>query len=706
MLIHENSPALNRIPSETTWPRVVAIVQARTGSTRLPGKVLMPILGRPMIEHQLARVKLASSLDEVVVATTTDPQDGTLLELASRVGVKAFAGSVEDVLDRFYQAASREKADVVVRLTADCPLLDPGTIDQVVNRFLTRGDEIDYLGVGPTFPDGIDVEALSYAALARAWREADKAYEREHVTVYVWQSGRFRAERLEYATDLSAMRWTVDEPADFAFVTAVYETLFPRCGYRFDIADILALLAERPELTAINAGIRRNEGFLKSLRVERSTMINMRQRPLTCSAEYWNRAQSLIPAGTQTLSKGPTQYVDPVAPKYLARGRGCHVWDVDGNEYIDYPMGLGAVILGHHYPATDEAIRKQLDDGIAFSLMHPLEVEVAELIRDLVPCAEMVRFGKNGSDATTGAVRVARAYTGREKIAHCGYHGWHDWYIASTTRNRGVPQSAVEQQFGFVYNDLESLRAIFERHPGEIAVVIMEPYGATMPEPGFLEGVKQVTHANGAVLVFDEVATGFRFQVGGVHQYFGVDPDLACFGKAMANGMPLSALVGRAEIMRAMDEVFYSFTFGGECLSLAAARATLDEMRTQPVIDHIWEIGTRLREGFNRLIADFGMQRYIDCVGLAPRTFVMFRDIDDTPALIVKSLFQQEVLKRGVLSLTGAHCVTFSHTVEDVEYTLAVYQEALEIVKRAAQQRAVRDRLEGRPIEPVFRPIR
>lgn len=687
--------------------KVVALVQARTGSTRLPCKVLQPILGRPMIEHQIERIKLARLVDQIVIATGDRQQNAVLLEIASRLGVYGFSGDENDVLDRMYRAAKQYVAEVVVRLTADCPLLDATVVDRCVEYFLDHRDSVDYVATGPTFADGMDVEVLSFGALECAAKEAQYTYEREHVTTYVWQSGRFRVVRLGNVLDLSDMRWTVDEGKDLQFVTAIYETLFPEFGYRFGTQEILELLSEKPELLAINRGITRNEGFLNSLRAERGKLIKMRTRPIERSEDYWARAKGLIPTGTQTLSKGPTQYVDGVAPKYLVRGQGSHVWDVDGNEYIDYPMALGAVILGHNYPATTEAIKTQLESGISFSLMHPLEVEVSELLRKLIPCAEMVRLGKNGSDVTTGALRVARAYTGREKVAHCGYHGWHDWYVGSTTRNKGVSRCCIEQQFRFAYNDLDSLKAIFAKNPGEIAAVIMEPYGATLPEQGFLEGVRDLTHEHRAVLIFDEVASGFRFHPGGVHQHFGVDPDLACFGKGMGNGMPISALVGLAEIMQVVDDdnFFYSFTFGGECLSLAAAKSTMTEIQEKNVIPHLWEAGTRLQAGFNRLAWDYGMQKYVECVGLSPRSFVVFRDINKTPALLVKSLFQQEVIKRGVLSISAGHCICYSHSVEDIEYTLGVYQEAFEILEKATREANIEQRIEGRPVQPVFRVV-
>ena len=684
-------------------PEVIAIIQARTGSTRLPGKVLSPILGRPMIEHQIERVKTAQRLSHIVLATSSQPENAQLLDIAKRLGVWGFAGSEHDVLDRMYQAAKQREADVVVRLTADCPLVDPALIDRFVDHFLTHRDELDYVGTGPTFAEGLDLEVMSFAALERAWSEATKTYEREHVTVYLWHSGRFRAQKLEHTPDLSRMRWTVDEERDLKLVRAVYEALFPKFGYAFGTKEILELFSQRPELASINDGIARNEGFQKSLRNERGPLVKMRTGSIACSQALWNRARGLIPAGTQTLSKGPTQYVDGVAPKYLVRGQGSHVWDVDGNEYIDYPMALGAVLLGYHYPAVVDAIQRQLEDGIVFSLMHPLEVEVAELICQLVPCAEMVRFGKNGSDATTGAIRVARAATGRDKVAHCGYHGWHDWYIGSTTRNKGVPRAAIDQQLPFRYNDLESLEVVFAQHPGEIAAVIMEPYGITLPEPGFLEGVKELAHRYGAILIFDEVASGFRFHLGGVHQRFQVDPDLVCFGKAIGNGMPISVLAGRSEVMRVLeDEVFYSFTFGGECLSLAAAKATITELREKPIIPHLWQMGTRLQMGFNRLAADFGLQQFVECVGFPPRSFTVFRNIGTTPTLIVKSLFQQEVIKRGVL-FSGSHNICYSHTLQDIDGTLRVYRAALDVLAQAMASGDIRQRLEGEPVQAVFR---
>jgi glutamate-1-semialdehyde aminotransferase len=310
-----------------------------------------------------------------------------------------------------------------------------------------------------------------------------------------------------------------------------------------------------------------------------SPLSPVQRRSLKKSQDLLERAKNLIPCQTQCLSKGPTQFVQGISPVYLDRGDGSHVWDVDGNEYIDYISGLGPIILGYNHPVTNQAIQDQLRKATTLSLMHPLEVEVGELLCEVVPCAEMVRYGKNGSDATSAAIRIARAFTGRDHLAQYGYHGWQDWCVVSTSRNRGIPGVLRDFIHPFQYNDLVSLEGIFAKYKDQIAAIIMEPVLVDPPKDDFLAEVKRLAHKNGALLIFDEVITGFRWALGGAQDYFKVTPDLACFGKSMTNGMPLAAVVGREEVMRSCEDVFFSLTYGGECLSLAAALATIAVFR-------------------------------------------------------------------------------------------------------------------------------
>jgi glutamate-1-semialdehyde aminotransferase len=422
------------------------------------------------------------------------------------------------------------------------------------------------------------------------------------------------------------------------------------------------------------------------------------------SEKTWQRAQALIPCGTQTLSKSPTQYVEGMAPKYLLRGKGCHVWDLDGHEFIDYGMGLHPIILGYTYPAVDEAIQAQLRQGITFTLNHPLEVELAEVLRKIIPCAEMIRYGKNGSDVTSAAIRLARAYTGRDKVVCCGYHGWQDWYIGTTERNKGVPPAVQNLTRTFTYNHLDSLEDAFRENRGEIAAVIMEPVGGTPPENNFLGRVKELAHREGAVFILDEIITGFRFSLGGAQEFFGVTPDLATFGKAMSNGMPLSALVGKAEIMKELENVFFSFTFGGETLSLAASLATIKELQEKEVIPFVWKQGAKLQDGYNQMVVDLGLHEYTRCIGYPPRSLAAFYPVGQLDPLEMKSLVQQELLRHGIL-WAGYHAVSFSHGDEEINRTLEALQEALWNLRQAIAEKDIRKYLQGPPVRPVFRKV-
>ncbi len=416
------------------------------------------------------------------------------------------------------------------------------------------------------------------------------------------------------------------------------------------------------------------------------------------SDAIFSRSQGLIPAHTQTLAKGPTQWIKGIAPKYLKRGKGSHVWDVDGNEYIDFNMGIGPISLGYCYDRVDEAILRQLHDGITFSLMHPLEVELSEKIKSIVPNAESVRFSKTGCDATSAAVRVSRAFTKREKVLCCGYHGWHDWYIAVTDRNAGIPDGVKDLTYTINYNDTDSL---IQSIDSDTACLILEPFVFEEAKKGFLKNIKDICEKNGTLLIFDEMWTGFRIAVGGAQEFFGVTPDLACYSKAIANGMPISAITGRRDIMNLFDkEVFFFTTFGGEALSLAAAMATIDEIVEKNVPQYLDEQGAKLKNGYNSIAQKLGID-YTKCTGYNCRTIMTFDASAGNP-LEMKSLVQQEMIKRGIL-WGGFHNMCYSHTDEDISYTLSAYEDVLPILKKAVEENSVASYLKGEPVEPVFR---
>jgi glutamate-1-semialdehyde 2,1-aminomutase len=421
---------------------------------------------------------------------------------------------------------------------------------------------------------------------------------------------------------------------------------------------------------------------------------------ITKSQALWERAKDRIPCVTQTLAKGPGQYVRGVAPIYLERAKGARVWDVDGNEYLDMNSAIGPISLGYCYDRVDNAIREQLEKGITFSLMSPLEVEVAELVSEMVPNAESVRFSKTGADATSAAIRLSRAFTGRKKVVCCGYHGWHDWYISLTDRNLGIPEEIRNLSVSCTYNNIESVEAVVDE---DTACVILEPMLFEEPKDDFLHKLKAVCQKRGALLIFDEMWTGFRLACGGAQELFDVKADLSTYSKAVANGMPISILAGRRDVMKLLEkEVFFFTTFGGEALSLAAAKATMLELREKNVPQYLDALGTKLRDGYNALAARLEMP-YTKCMGRGARTLVTFAPDVGNP-LEAKSLVQQELVKRGVL-WSGAHALNFSHTEADVEYLLSAYGEVLPMLKQAVLEKNIKAALRGETIEPVFRTL-
>lgn len=414
------------------------------------------------------------------------------------------------------------------------------------------------------------------------------------------------------------------------------------------------------------------------------------------------RALKVIPLGSQTFSKSKTQYPHGASPFFITRGSGSHVWDVDGNEYVDFVNSLAAITLGHNDPDVNAAVLSQFQQGVIFTLPHPIEIEVAEKMVEMVPCAEMVRFGKNGSDATAGAIRLARAYTGRDHVAVCGYHGWQDWYIGSTLRNRGVPKATSDLTHGFSYNDIGSLAELFKRWPDDIAAVILEPANVTMPGKGYLEAVKDITKKHGALVIFDETVTGFRYANGGAQEFFGVTPDLATFGKGLANGYPISAVAGSGKYMQLMEEIFFSFTFGGETLSLAASLATMTKLQRQPVIQTIRSQGQKVIDGVTRLIEKHDVGHILKISGDPSWSFLLFNDVAPHTQWEIKSLFLQEIFARGILSI-GTHNMSYSHSDSDIVCLLNTYDEVFAILRDATASGSLKKYLHCTPLEPLFK---
>lgn len=425
---------------------------------------------------------------------------------------------------------------------------------------------------------------------------------------------------------------------------------------------------------------------------------------------YAKRAHSLIPGGAHTYSKGDDQF--PInAPKIIDRGLGCKLWDVDGNEFLDLGMSLGTVILGHAYEPVLEAVRKELVRGVNFVRPSIIEGELAVLLNEIIPSAEMVKFAKNGSDAVTAAVKLARAYTGRDYIARCTadpFNAVHDWFIGSTVVTRGVPQAVQNLTLKFNYNDIESCQKIFDEYPGQISAFLLEPISLIPPKDDFLQKLKDLCEKNGALLIFDEVVSGFRFALGGAQEVAGVKPHLSAFGKAMANGFSVSALTGLKEIMKLggishnEERVFLlSTTHGGETHSLAASIATIKEIKNKNVIEHFYWVGNYLIEGVKRIAVEEKAQHLVEAFGYGCKPGFAFKDLDGNVCMKSRTLFLQETISRGLL--IPYVVPSLAHTKEDLDKALEIIQDSIRCLKKELEEGTIDKTLDGYSVKPVFR---
>lgn len=413
-------------------------------------------------------------------------------------------------------------------------------------------------------------------------------------------------------------------------------------------------------------------------------------------------AEVTIPLGSQTFSKSKIQYPVGISPLYASRAKGAFLWDIDNNKYIDLVNALASVTLGYGDTRVEREVSKQLRKGISLSLPTKLESQVADLLTEIIPSAEMVRFSKNGSDATAAAIRIARSYTGRDHVLVCGYHGWQDWYIGSTSRNKGVPSEVSQLTHSFNYNEIDSLIEKLSMLENKVAAVILEPMNREFPKDNFLEQVRELTNKAGAVLIFDEIITGFRFSKGGAQALFNIVPDLSTFGKGIANGFPLSAVVGKKEIMLEMENVFLSGTFGGELLSLAAAKSVLKRHITEDVCGELFAKGELLAQLTLDAIDEHNLHTVVDLSGHPTWKFINWRQTNDYSPEEIKTYFMQEIFQQGVLVL-GTHNISLSHSKRIIAKIADSYSIVFKKIKQVLDDDNLRDKLRVSPLVPLFK---
>jgi len=665
--------------------KIIALVQARMNSTRLPGKVLKIISGRTMIDLLLCRLSQSNELDEIVVATSINKQDDELQLMVESLGYKCTRGSEKDVLNRFYESAKSLDAEVIVRITGDCPLVDPKLVDESIKSYLDAN--VDYFSnINPvTYPDGLDIEVMSFESLERANSESKSEFEREHVTPYIRNSDSFSKSSMSYNEDLSAYRWTVDEPEDLVVVTNVFKHFSPNIHFSWN--QVLELQKLKPDLFSLNQQIKNNEGA------------NM-----GTGQKLYKRAKRVIPGGNMLLSKRPEMFLPEKWPSYFSKSSGCRVWDLDGNEFIDMSiMGIGTNILGYGHPEVDEAVMKIVKDGNMSTFNCPEEVYLAEKLVELHPWADMVRFARAGGEINAIAVRIARAYTGKDKIAICGYHGWHDWYLSTNLNSNknldghllpglqpnGIPRGLTGTTLPFNYNDIEQLEKLIKDNNGEIAAIKMEVSRNEGPKDNYLQKVRDLATNNNIILIFDECTSGFRETFGGLHKKYGVEPDLAIFGKALGNGYAISACIGRQKYMQAAQETFISSTFWTERIGPTAALKTLEIMEREKSWQTITQVGHNISDQWQKLADSYELD--ISTWGLPALSGFSFNSPN---ALHYKTLVTQEMLKKGYLATNNVYVCT-EHTNELVNGYFSELDSIFEIIKECEEGLDVNTLLEG-----------
>jgi glutamate-1-semialdehyde 2,1-aminomutase len=663
--------------------KVVALVQARMGSIRLPGKVLKSIVNKPMIEILLTRLSHSSELDQIVVATSEHMQNDKLQSTVESLGFQCTRGSEKDVLNRFYESAKSLDADVIVRITGDCPLVDPRLVNECIQGF--RESKVDYFSnIDPaTYPDGLDVEVMSFQSLQRANNEADSQYDREHVTSYIRKSDSFSKSSTQYTENLSSQRWTVDEPEDLAVVTKIFEHFSPNIF--FDWKQILELTKLDPELFSENKTIINNEG---------ST--------IGTGQKLYKRAKRVIPGGNMLLSKRPEMFLPEQWPSYFEKASGCHVWDLDGNRYTDVSiMGIGTNILGYGNTEVDKAVAYTVANGNVSSFNCSEEVYLAEKLVSMHPWSEMVKFARSGGEANAIAVRIARAASGRDGVAICGYHGWHDWYLAANLADgsgldghllpgletAGVPRNLKYSVFPFSYNNYSELESLVQNE--EIGTIKMEVSRSESPKDGFLEKVRALASEKNIVLIFDECTSGFRESFGGLHLKYGVEPDLAVFGKAIGNGYALTAVLGRREVMEYAQASFISSTFWTERIGPTAALKTLEIMEEMQSWEAITQTGIGIKKRWEAMFAAQNVK--ITTWGLSALPgFTVLGD----KALAYKTFITQEMLKQGYLASNTVYVCT-EHTKNVLDGYFDALDPIVQIIGDCENGRDIHDLLDG-----------
>ena len=635
--------------------KIIAIVQARCNSIRLPNKVLKKFDGKPAIEILYERLNLSKKLNNIIIATSKNPSNLKLVSFCKEKKFDFFLGSENNVLKRYYDANKKFNADIIVRITGDSILIDHNLVDEVIDLFIKKKADYASNSQPESFPDGLDVEVFSKKCLNETYKLAKSKYDKEHVTSFIRSSEKFKRVNFKNDKDYSFLRWTLDQREDFKIIASIIK-FFGTKKY-FSWKQMLKLTQSNKKKFNTNIQIKRNEGAM-----------------MTKTQKLWKRAKEIIPGGNMLLSKRPELFLPNKWPAYFIKSKDCNVWDLDLKKYIDISlMGVGTNTLGYAHKGVDSAVKKVLKDGNLTTLNCPEEVYLSEKLIEIHPWADKVRLFRTGGEASAAAVRIARAATGRSKIAFCGYHGWHDWYLSANIKNKnnlgnhlmaglepnGVPKELKNTSIPFEYNNFEQIKKIANQN--QLAAIKMEVQRNFPPKNNFLQKIRKLCDKKGIVLIFDECTSGFRQNFGGLHKLYNVIPDIAWFGKALGNGYAITAIIGKNEVMEAAQTSFISSTFWTERIGPTAALKTLEEMEKIKSWEIITNKGNYIRKNWQNLANRNNLR--IQIAGLpALSSFSILSD----DWLKYKTYITQEMLKCNILA-SNAIFVSTKHSKKILE---------------------------------------
>ena len=627
---------------------VICIIQARLDSTRLPGKVLKKINNKTILELLIHRLKKSKKINKIVIATTKKNIDNKILSIAKKISIDCFRGSENDVLARYFHCASKFKSNVIVRITADCPLVDYNLVDRIINFYFKK--KLDYASntLKRSFPDGLDIEVFSFNALKDAFKKCKEKNLREHVTPYIINNKNLKKKNFSNTKDLSNKRWTVDENIDYIFVKKIFE-YFKKNLY-FNYHDILKLEKKKPEIFKLN-----------------SHLAPVKKPSINKGQEFWNRALDIIPDGNMLLSKRPNIFLPNYWPTYFKKASGYKITDLENITYDDFSfMGVGTNILGYANKFVDKEVRRAVKQGNISTLNSVEELYLAEKLIDLHPWAHMVKFARTGGEASTIAIRIARATTNKDCIAVCGYHGWHDWYLAANLNDKknldnhlfpnlsiaGVSQKLKNTTFKFDYNDINGLKKLLNNQ-NNIGTIIMEVRRNKKPKNNFLKKVRDLANQKNIILIFDECTSGFRENFGGLHKKYKVSPDICIFGKALGNGYPINAVIGKREVMENATKSFISSTFWTERIGPAAAIKTMEIMEKEKSWKYLSKYGNEIKKTWKEIAHLHKIKLIIEGLDAIP-----IFSFDHADHLKFKTFLTQEMLDNKIMATNTVYVCT------------------------------------------------